>query len=175
MFHYLRNISCNSQFSISVLQTLIQERRSTHRERWNKNMEVYKFNKGDVVIAHIQVQSKLDNGKVGKLSYRTREPFQIIEDLGGDSYDVTRYNDASAPVRKYKGTDLYLLPPAIFPCDSLDTMDVRFLNYSNAPVISPLKKSLKIEIYNDTYFNKQPTSQSASKDVVSCQLDELAI
>ena len=30
-------------------------------------------------------------------------------------------------------------------------------------------------MYNDTYFNKQPTSQSASKDVVSCQLDELAL
>ena len=33
LFHYLRNVSCNSQFSISVLQTLIEERRSTHRER----------------------------------------------------------------------------------------------------------------------------------------------
>ena len=30
-------------------------------------------------------------------------------------------------------------------------------------------------MYNDTYFNKQPTSQSASKDVVSYQLDELAL
>ena len=89
-------------------------------------MEVYKFNKGDVVIAHIQVQSKLDNGKVGKFSYRVRGPFQIIEDLGSDSYHVKRYNDASAAVRKYKGTDLYLLSPAIFPSDSLDTMDVRY-------------------------------------------------
>ena len=33
LFHYLLNISCNSQFSISVLQTLIEERSSTHRER----------------------------------------------------------------------------------------------------------------------------------------------
>ena len=30
-------------------------------------------------------------------------------------------------------------------------------------------------MYNDTYFNKQPTSQSVSKDVVSYQLDELAL
>ena len=138
LFHYLRNISCNSQFSISVLQTLIEERHSAHRERWNKNRETYKFNKGDVVKAHIQIQSKLDNGEVGKLSYRARGPFQIIEDLGSDSYHVKRYNDTSAAVRKYKGTDLYLLPPAIFPSDPLDTMDVRYLNYSNAPVISQL-------------------------------------
>ena len=32
LFHYLRNVSCNSQFSISILQTLIEERRSAHRE-----------------------------------------------------------------------------------------------------------------------------------------------
>ena len=110
------------------------------------------------MIDHIQVQSKLDNGEVGKLSYKARGPFQIIEDLGRDSYHVKRYNDAKSTVRKCKGIDLYLLPPTIFPSDLLDTMDVRYLNYSNAPVISPLKRALKIEMYNDTYFNKQPTS-----------------
>ena len=128
-----------------------------------------------MVKAHIQVQSKLNNGEVSKLSYRACGPFQIIEDLGSDSYHVKRYNDANAAVRKYKGIDLYLLPPAIFPSDPLDTMDVRYLNYSNTLITSPLEKALKIEMYNDTYFNKQPTSQSASKDVVSCQLDELAL
>ena len=92
---------------------------------------------------HVQVQSKLDNGEVGKLSYRARGPFQIIEDLGSDSYHVKRHNNANSVVRKDKGTDVYLFPPAIFPSDPLDTMDVRYLNYSNAPVISPLKKHLK--------------------------------
>ena len=102
--------------------------------------------------AHVQVQSKLDNGEVGKLSYRARGPFQIIEDLGSDSYHVKRHNNANSVVRKDKGTELYLLPPAIFPSDPLDTMDMRYLNYFNAPVISPLKWALKIEMYNDTYF-----------------------
>ena len=93
--------------------------------------------------AHIQVQSELDNGEVGKLSYRARRAFQIIKDLESNSYHVKRYNDDNAEVRKYKGTDLYLLPLAIFSCDPLDTMDVRYLNYSNTPVISPLKKTIK--------------------------------
>ena len=88
LFHYLRNISFNLQFSISVLQILIDERRSAHSERWNKNREAYKFNKGDVTKAHLQVQSKLDNGDVDKLSYRARRSFRIIEDLGSDSYHV---------------------------------------------------------------------------------------
>ena len=53
LFNYLRNISCNSQFFIFVLQTLIEEHCSIHREQWNKNREAYKFNKGDVVKAHV--------------------------------------------------------------------------------------------------------------------------
>ena len=32
LFHYLRNFSGNSQFSTSILQTLIEERRSAHRK-----------------------------------------------------------------------------------------------------------------------------------------------
>ena len=31
-------------------------------------------------------------------------------------------------------------------------MDVSFLNYSQAPLASPLHKSMKIEMYNDMYF-----------------------
>ena len=95
--------------------------------------------------------------------------------MGSDSYHIKRYNDVNYAVRKYKETNLYLLPPAIFPSDTLDTTDVRYLNYSNAPVISPLKKTLKIEMYNDTSFNKQLMSQSESEDIISCQLDGLAL
>ena len=79
--------------------------------------------------AHIQVHSKVDNREVCKLAYRARGPFQIIGGLESDSYHVKRYNDANCSARKYKGTYLYFLPPAIFPNDSLDTIDVRSLNY----------------------------------------------
>ena len=60
-----------------------------------------------------------------------------------------------------------MLPLATFPSDPLDTMDVRYLNYFNAPIIYSLKKTLKIEMYNDTYFDKQHPSQSVSKSIVS--------
>ena len=164
LFHYLRNVSCNSKFAVSVLQILLEERRTAHRERHNKDRVAVKFNVGDVVKAHVQVQSKLSTGEVGKLSYAARGPFTIVEDLGGDSYHVQRYNDRDSAIRKYKGTDLYLLPPAIFPSDPLDTMDVRYLNYSNAPIVHPLKKALKIEVYNDMIFDKPPNLQSDSTD-----------
>ena len=120
----------------------------------------------------MQVQSKSEKGEVGKLSCKARGPFVTLENLGNDSYHVQRYNDADSAVRKHKGTELYLLPPAIFPIDPLDTMDVRYLNYSNAPIISPLKKALNIDMYNAVHFGNPPVSHSESLDKFSCQLDE---
>ena len=70
------------------------------------------------------MKSKRASGEVGKLSNKVRGPFIILGDLGGDSYHVQQYNDKDSAVIKYKGTDVYLLPPAIFPSDPLDTMDV---------------------------------------------------
>ena len=175
LFHYLRNVTCNSKFAILVLQILLEERRAVHRNRWNKDKVIIKYSKGDVVKAHVQVQSKLATGEIGKFSYATRGHFIIVEDLGNDAYHVQRYNNKDSAIRKYKGTDLYLLPPAILPSDPLDTMNVRYLNYSNAPIVHPLKKALNIEVYNDMVFDEPPTLQSKSLDKFSCQLDTLAL
>ena len=175
LFHYLRNVTCNSKFAILVLQILLEERRAVHRNRWNKDKVIIKYSKGDVVKAHVQVQSKLATGEIGKFSYATRGHFIIVEDLGNDAYHVQRYNNKDSAIRKYKGTDLYLLPPAILPSDPLDTMNVRYLNYSNAPIVHPLKKALNIEVYNDMMFDEPPTLRSKSLDKFSCQLDTLAL
>ena len=93
--------------------------------------------------AHIQVQSKSAVGEVGKLSNRDRGPFQIFEVLGNNSYHVQRYNNVDSSMRKYIGTDLYTLPSLIFQCDPLDTMNVRYLNYSNASVVSTFEEIIK--------------------------------
>ena len=175
LFHYLRNISCNSKFAVSVLQTLLEEHRTTDRERWNKDKVLVKFEICYVVKSLVQVQSKLESGEVGKLSYKARGTFQIVEVLGNDSYHVQQYNNKDSTIRMYIGIDLYLLPPAIFTGDPLDTMDVQYSNYSNAPILSPLKKSLKIETYNNIHFDKPPSRQSESKDVFSCQLEKTAL
>lgn len=92
-----------------------------------------------------------------------------------DSYIFHCYNSLSTATRKYKGSELYLLPSTLFPHESVDTMDQRYLNFSHAPMASPLKQPLNSELYNDTYF---PTN---SKNIVnhlldkpSCSLDTLA-
>ena len=88
---------------------------------------------------------------------------------------MQQYNDPDFAIRKSKGTDWYLLPPAIFPSDPLDTMYVRYLNYSNAPIVSPLEKSLKIELYNDMYFDSTVKIHSVAKDKLSYPLDYKAL
>ena len=40
LFKYLRDMSTNSQFAISVLQIRTEERITSHRERWNKGRQI---------------------------------------------------------------------------------------------------------------------------------------
>ena len=152
LMQYLRDVSNDSKFSIAVLQILIEERRTAHRDRHNQQCKTAPFKVGDVVKAHVQVQSKSSIGQVGKLSYKARGPFQIIEDLGHGSYLVQRYNEPTASKRKYKATELYLLPPALFPADPLDTTYQRYLNYEHAPLQHPLQQALQIDLYNTKYL-----------------------
>ena len=89
------------------------------------------------------------------------------------SYLVARYGKESSATRKYKGCELYLLPPSIFPHNPIDTTDQRYLNFSHAPIVSPLKKSLQIELYNDTYFPSNYNHISKpSFNEPSCNLDD---
>ena len=57
-------------------------------------------------------------------------------------------------------TDLYPLPPSLELCEPVDRSDSRYLNQSHSFIVNPLRKSLNIEISNETWFDKPPrTSQ----------------
>ena len=177
LMNYLRTVSNDSEFTISVLQILIEERRDSHHQRHNdKVSSLVVFEVGDVVKAHVQVQSQAATGQVGKLSYKARGPFQISKVLGHGSYEVQKYNDPTSATRKYKSTELYLLPPALFPSDPLDTTDQRYLNYEHAPIPHPLQQPLQIELYNDKYFSPPPHHlQSPSTNRFTISSDHLAL
>ena len=62
--------------------------------------------------------------------------------------------------------------PSIFPRESVDTMYVSLLNYSQVPLVSPLQKSTNIEMYNDIYFQLSKVSiNRPSKYEASNQVD----
>lgn len=75
LFQYLRDVSADSTFTFSILQVLINDMRSSHRLRHNKGKLVCSLKVGDVVKAHVQVQSNAERDVVDKLSYRARGPF----------------------------------------------------------------------------------------------------
>lgn len=154
LFNYLRQMSNDGQFATSVIQILAEERREAHRERHNNAKKKQIFKVGDAVTARITVQSNADTGTVAKLSYKTKGPFQVTAVLEADSYEVQKYGDTTSAKRKYKGTDLFLLPPAIYPIDPLDTTDCRYLNFDHVPLVDPLSKHLSIDMHNDTFFTK---------------------
>ena len=99
------------------------------------------------------------------MSYQARRPFQIKSVLGNNSYEVKLYNKLKSSTRKYKGTDPYLLLPSIFPHGPLYTMDIRFLNYSQASIVSLLHKPLIIDMYNNQYFKPNHIKQKVEQPI----------
>ena len=175
LFQYLRDVSNESQFALSIVQILVEERRQSHQDRHNKDKTPAAFKVGDIVKAHVQVQSNASKGQVGKLSYQARGPFKIITDLGQQSFEVQKLDKPDSAIRKYKSADLYLLPPSLFPPEPLDMMDQRYLNYENAPIVSPLRKPLGIELFNEVHFHpKPPTTTNVTTNLPSNSIDTIA-
>ena len=172
LYSYLRDVSVDSIFATSVLQVLVEEHRTAHCTQWNEQRTAKSFKIGDVVKARVQVYSQASKGEVHKLSYQARGPFQITKVLDANAYIVQHYNEPDLVIRKYKGSELYLLPPSIFPHGHMETMVQYYLDFSHAPIVSSLTQALKIELYNNTFL------PSNSKHIIipslnqpSCALD----
>jgi hypothetical protein len=57
----------------------------------------------------------------------------------------------------------------------LDMMDQRYLNYENAPIVSPLRKPLGIELFNEVHFHpKPPTTTNVTTNLPSNSIDTIA-
>lgn len=115
--------------------------------RQNKGKVISTLKVDDVVKVHVQVQVRADTGIVGELAYHARGLFILIKDLGNNSFEIQRYSNADSA-----NTELYLLPPALFPPEVLDTPDQCFLDCNNSPVVSPLLKPIQIELCNDKWL-----------------------
>ena len=176
LFQYLRDVSNESQFALSIVQILVKERQQSHQDHHNKDKVPAAFKVGDIVKAHVQVQSNAAKRQVRKLSYQARGPLKIISDLGQLSFEVQKLDKPDSAMRKCKFTDLYLLPPSLFPPEPLHMIDQRYLNYENAPIVSPLRKPLGIEMYNEMHFHpKPPNTTSTTADLPSNAIDKITL
>ena len=76
------------------------------------------------------------------------------------------YDNANAAKRKYKNTELYLLPPALFPVHPLDTIDQRYLDSEHSPVVNPHMRSMKVELYNDKWLQGKGAITPTSSTII---------
>ena len=111
-------------------------------------------------MAGIVVNSNKGDGVVKKLVYQTRGPYTIIERVSLGTYDCRKYGKPDGTIKKFRTEDLYLLPPDIFPCESTDSTDLRYLSNDFAPLHHPFTKDFNIEAYNTRWFDEEPTPPS---------------
>ena len=101
-------------------------------------------------MARTTVQSDVSTNKVAKLSYQVRGPFRFVTWTGRGGYFVRKLYKPDNPTLKFTVVDLYPLPPSLKPCDPIDSLYTRYLNQLYSPIVNPLRKSLSIELYNET-------------------------
>ena len=150
---YLRLGQAQSVFATEILAYLTEDRRAYHRERVNLSRTQKLFQTGDIVFVRVSVQSKASTGRVAKLSYCQRGPYEIVDASGTDSYSVRLRGKPNAAVISYKAQDLTLAPPRIHPPRPVDTSDFRFLNKTHNPIHNPLRSVFNIKRYNDTWLS----------------------
>ena len=71
-----------------------------------------------------------------------------MEAAGFSSYQVRRYGKINSTLRKLMTEFLYMLPPAIMPCENSDTPDMRYVSSDYTHVKHPFDDTFDIEAYN---------------------------
>eukprot|EP00978_Attheya_sp_CCMP212_P002095 scaffold4330_cov38-Attheya_sp.AAC.3 len=96
------------------------------------------------------VASNATAGIVGKLTYQSRGPFEIVKDLSFSAYTVRSLGKPDATTCKY--------PP-------LDTSDFRYMNSGFSPLLDTLKANpLNIESYNSMWYTTIPCTHPPKFD-----------
>ena len=103
---------------------------------------------------------------VGKFIYRAKGPFVITKDVGHNSFEMQRCDEPSSTKRKYTNTEFYVLPPALFPSASLDTINQRYIDSKYTPVVNPLMGPLKFELYNDKWLQSEKSPVTTTTHIM---------
>ena len=107
----------------------MEDRRKRRRERHNSKIAATTtFEVGDIVKAHVEVQSKSELGIEKNISYQAKGPVIVTKDLHHNAFELKPYNQHNGATRKYKATELYLLPTSLYPSDPIDTIKQWYLN-----------------------------------------------
>ena len=101
------------------------------------------------------IQSDRTKDKVAKLCNAVRGPYHILRSTGHGSYFFKKLYKPDSPERKKYDIRLVpSLPLSLKPCEPVDTTNMQYLSQLYGPLADPLKKSLRIELYNQKWSNK---------------------
>ena len=131
---YLRYINNDVEFLRVILAWFADDRRTVHHEWENEKWHLIVFEVGDVVMVHSEIQSKKEKKIVAILLYQTRRPYVIISKASVGTYNCRKYGKPNGSIKRFHMEDLYLLPPAIYPTEPVDTTDLQYLNSDFAPL-----------------------------------------
>lgn len=85
---YLPLIDSSRVFTTSTLQSLIKDRRITHRECINTSHNIVRLQPNNIVMDRTEVKGHKCKVKVLKLSYQVSGSFRILKFIGQGSYIV---------------------------------------------------------------------------------------
>ena len=111
-------------------------------------------------MAKVNVKIKRSISRVANLVYQSKWPFVVVKDAGFSAYIVRRYSKPNSALRKYMTEDLNIFPPAILPCEYLDTPDMQYLNSDLSRIKHIFDNTADIENYNISWFEDQPSSRA---------------
>ena len=112
---------------------------------WYISSWIYRQNTFKSIFQHQKVV-------IRKLYFQAaRGPFQITKYFSSNLSNVQRYDYANGEDWKYIGTYFYLLPTDIY-CEPIETTDKHYFNYKFSQLVSPFKKSLLLDRYNNKFL-----------------------
>ena len=149
-----------SVFAQNILRLLTEDRRVHATEQINESRNPIIFKVNDIVAVKVQVHSNAAAGTVKKLSFQRRGPYVVVSTNGKGAYNVRyMYGPVNGSTKKYRGEDLNLLPPALYPCEPIDCADHRLLGIHHASVDNPFQHHLGIEGFNIQWLDGTVTSE----------------
>ena len=159
VYDFIRLGQEQSLFAQNILRILTEDRRVHATEQANASRNPITFQVNDIVAVKVQVHSNAATGTVGKLSFQRRGPFIVTSANGKGAYYVRyMHGPVNGPTRKYRGEDLNLLPPILYPCEPVDCADHRLMGIHHAAVDNPFQHHLGIEGFNVHWLDGSATS-----------------
>ncbi len=162
-----------------LLRILNEERRQRHRDLKNDSITERTFAAGDLVIVRKQVQSNSDRGIAGKIVFKSRGPYRVLEPANPGSYWIQKLpflDGLGSTGRRVKESAARMerIPSTLVIHKRPDGADTRLASMRHPLVNNPVQKWLGA-IDSGAYQQAAPTEDHAFvkiEDMWSDPMDE---